>query len=288
LSAALANHPTVFTDLQINLVKAGEASGNIAASLSHVAEYVEREHDIFIQIRQAMIYPFFVICVLFVVLGIIMVEVMPRISELVAQQQGEPPLFTRLTLNTYGFFSHYWLQLILVLLIIIAAVVYTMRTKEGQRQYDRIIISLPIVGDILKKVFVSRFCNTLGTLLAAGVSITNTLKIAAQTVGNGSYQTMILEVEQEVARGEKMSSVLARYQSYVPPFVVQMMKVGEDTGTLDAIAMEIVKFYQKEIKSTIDIFSTLLEPLLVIILGVVVATLAISVLSPLYGALGSI
>lgn len=288
LSAALALHPKTFGDLYVNIVKSGEASGNIAGALGYVADHLEREHDILVQVRQALLYPFFVVCVLLVVLVIIGVEVMPRISELILQTNTPLPLFTKMVLGAYQFLANYWLALAVLVALPIISLIYYLRTKEGKQHYDKVSLDMPLAGSVLKKVFVARFCNTVATLLAAGVSINRALLITAQTVNNTSYQTIIKEVEQEVSRGEKISAVLSRYQEYFPPFVTQMIRVGEETGKLDAILTEIVRFYQKEIKVTIDVASTLLEPIMVIILGIVVAVLAISVLAPLYGTLGNI
>jgi type IV pilus assembly protein PilC len=149
-------------------------------------------------------------------------------------------------------------------------------------------LSTPFLGALLKKVFLARLCANVSTLIAAGISINKALKITEDTVDNVVYKDIISKMEKEVSEGEKVSSVMAKYQNYFPPFIVQMIKIGEETGKLDKTLMEIVSFYQKEIKRSIDLFSSLLEPIMIIFLGIIVAVLAISVLSPLYGIFGSI
>ncbi|KKP42236.1 MAG: pilin biogenesis protein [Parcubacteria group bacterium GW2011_GWA2_33_14] len=140
----------------------------------------------------------------------------------------------------------------------------------------------------MKKIFLTRFCSNVSTLITAGISINKALSITADTVNNIVYKSIIFEIEKEVSEGEKMSSVMVKHKDYFPPFVVQMIRVGEETGKLSKTLMEVVNFYQKEIKRSIDLFSSLLEPIMIIFLGGIVAMLAISVLSPLYGALGTI
>jgi type IV pilus assembly protein PilC len=147
---------------------------------------------------------------------------------------------------------------------------------------------LPFFGNFLKKTLLSRFAESISTLIGAGLSINNALKITRDTVGNSVYQKILTETEERVSQGEKMSSVLIKYPNYAPPFVVQMIQVGEETGTLDKNLMQIVNFYEKEVKRSIETFTALLEPILIIFLGIVVAFLAISVIQPLYGALGTI
>lgn len=288
LSEALANYPKVFSNLSVSLLKSGEASGNISGSLNYIAEHLERENDILVQLRQAMVYPVFVMCVLFAVLTIIVVEVMPRITDLVKQSSVNPPVFTVLLLNFYTFLQHYWLVFIVGVAVIIITLVAYGRTSEGKKNYDALSLDIPLLGDLLKKVLVARFCSNVATLIASGISIGQALDITRNTIFNGVYQNMIGELQKEVSGGEKISTVLAQYPNYFPPFMVQMVKVGEETGKLDKTLVDVVNFYNKETKETIDLFSSLIEPVMIIFLGIIVATLAVSVLSPLYGALGSL
>ena len=167
-------------------------------------------------------------------------------------------------------------------------IVYYFTTKEGKKRYDELSLKIPFFGGFLKKIFLIRFAENISTLIGAGLSINNALKITRDTVGNYVYKKIIAETEERVSEGEKISSVLIKYPDYAPPFVVQMIQVGEETGTLDKNLMQIVNFYKKEVKRAIETFTALLEPVLIIILGIVVALLAISVIEPLYGALGTI
>lgn len=288
LSEAFGAYPKIFDNFYVNLVKSGEISGNIAGSLSYISGHLEREDDIASQLKQAMVYPIFVMAVLFVVLGVIIVEVVPRIAELIAEANAEPPFFTKLMLGFYEFLAGYWWLILIVLFFMVVSGVYYFRTKEGKNNLNRISLKVPFISSLLKKVFLTRFCGNVSTLMVAGISINKALKITSDTVNNIVYKEIISEIEKEVSEGEKMSAIMSKHQDYFPSFVVQMIKVGEETGKLDKTLLEVVNFYQKEVKRAIDLFSSLIEPVMIIFLGAIVAMLAISVLSPLYGALGTI
>ena len=288
LSDALVNYPKIFDSFYISLVKSGETSGNISGVLNYISENLEREDDIISQVRQAAIYPIFVIVVMFVVIGIIITQLVPRIRELIIESGAKPTFFTSLMLGFYKVIEDYWWVLLAILFFLIASTVFYFRTKEGRQNFGRLILKVPFINDLLKKVFLTRFCSNVSTLVSAGISINRALKITEDTVNNVVYKEIIAEIGKEVSEGEKISAVMIKYPDYFPAFVVQMIKVGEETGKLDKTLMEIVVFYQKEIKRTIDLFSSLLEPIMIIFLGLIVAMIAISVLSPLYQTLGNI
>lgn len=288
LSDAFAAHPKVFSNFYVNLIKSGEASGNVAGTLEYISEHAERENDIVSQLRQAMVYPIFVLSVMFIVIGIIIVEIVPKIAELIKETNKEPSSFTKITLGFYEFLGSYWWAIAISIFLLVILAVYYFNTKEGKKNYGKISLSTPFLGGFLKKIFLSRFCGNISTLLSAGISINKALKIAGDAVNNITYKSIIYSIEKEVSEGEKMSSAMVKYPDYFPLFVIQMIKVGEETGKLDQTLKEIVVFYQKEIKRAIDLFASLLEPIMIIFLGVIVAIMAVSVLSPLYGALGNI
>lgn len=288
LSEAFAGYPDVFSVFYINLVKTGEASGKISESLYYLSDHLEREHDINSQIKGALIYPIFVICVLMVVLVIVMFVVMPQLVDLLKETASKPPLFTLMMISFYGFLGRYGWIVLLGLFSFVVFIIYYFTTKEGKKNYDKLSLKIPFVRDFLKKIFLMRFAENIATLISAGLSINNALKITKDTVDNFVYKQIISETEERVSEGEKISSVLVKYPDFAPPFVVQMVQVGEETGHLDKNLMEIVNFYQKEVKRAVETFTALLEPVLIIFLGAVVALLAISVLQPLYGVLGTI
>lgn len=287
LSGAFAAFPEVFNVFYVSLIKTGEASGRISESLYYLSDHLEREHDISSQIKSAMIYPVFVISVLFTVVPIVIFFVMPRLVDLLKQTTTEPPPFTKMMISFYGFLAGYGWILLVGLFVLVLFIVYYFTTKEGRVRYDKLSLRAPFIGGFFKKTFLIMFAENISTLITAGLSINNALKITRDTVGNHVYRDILTETEERVSQGEKISSVLVRYPNYIPPFVVQMIEVGEETGTLDKNLMEIVNFYNKEVKRAIETFTALLEPMLIIVLGLGVALLAISVIQPLYGAIGT-
>jgi len=288
LSEALATYPQIFDNFYISLIKSGEVSGKVPSILYYVSEHLEKESDIIAQVRQAMIYPIFVISVFFAVIAVIITQLVPQITKLIQETGVEPSLFTTAVLSFYEFLSEYWWILIMGLFLLVIFIIYYFHTKEGKKNYDKISLKTPFVGEFLKKVFLVRFCSNIFTLLIAGISINRAIEITEDTVNNIVYKGIISEIGQRVSEGEKISSAMIKHQDYFPPFVVQMVKVGEETGKLDKVLIEVVGFYQKETKKTIDLFSTLLEPIIIIFLGIVVTMLAISVFSSLYGIVGKI
>lgn len=288
LSEAFATFPEVFNVFYVSLIKTGEASGRISESLLYLSDHLEREYDITAQIKSAMIYPVLVICVLMAVMLMVMFFVMPKLVSLLEQTSVKPPLFTLMMIGFYGFLRNFGWIIVVGFFLLVLFIAYYFTTKEGRKKYDELSLKVPIIGEFLKKIFLVRFAENISTLISAGLSINNALKITKETVGNFVYKKILDETEKRVSEGEKISASMIRYPEYVPPFVVQMIQVGEETGRLDKNLMEIVNFYEKEVKRAVETFTALLEPVLIIFLGVVVALLAISVLGPLYGALGTI
>jgi type IV pilus assembly protein PilC len=288
LSSACSAFPEVFNIFYVSLIKTGEASGKISESLYYLSNHLEREQDINSKITGAMIYPAFVIAVLFFVILLVIFFVMPRLIDLLKQTAVEPPLFTTMMINFYSFLANYGWILIVGFFFLVLFVAYYFTTKEGKKRYDELSLKIPFIGGFFKKIFLIRFAESISTLVGAGLSINNALKITRDTVDNFVYKKILTETEEKVSEGEKISSVFVKYPDYAPPFVVQMIQVGEETGTLDKNLMEIVKFYEKEVERAIEVFTALLEPIMIIFLGAIVALLAISVLEPLYGTLSTI
>lgn len=288
LSEAFATFPEIFNIFFVSLIKTGEASGKISESLAYLSEHLERESDITSQIKGALIYPAFVICVLLAVVIMVIFFVMPRLIDLLKQTTTKPPVFTMLMINFYTFIQYYGWIVILGFFCLALFIIYYFTTKDGKKRYDVLSLKIPLLNSFLKKIFLIRFAENISTLIGAGLSINNALKITKDTIDNHVYKQILTETEERVSEGEKISAVLVKYPEYAPPFVVQMIQVGEETGKLDKNLMEIVDFYNKEVKRAVETFTALLEPILIIFLGGIVALLAVSVLEPLYGALGTI
>jgi len=285
LSEAMETFPEIFSVFYVSLIKTGEASGKISDSLAYLSDHLEREADIASEITGAMIYPAFVIAFMLIIIPIVILFVMPKLVELLKQTTNEPPAFTKMMINFYSFLASYGPILLAGVVAVAIFIVYYFTTKNGRKIWDDWSLKIPFFGDFLKKTYLINFAENISTLLGAGLSINNALKITRDTVGNDVYKNILTETEQRVSEGEKISSVFVKYPDYAPPFVVQMIQVGEDTGTLDQNLMQIVNFYNKEVQKAIKTFTALLEPVMIVVLGLGVALLAISVIQPLYGSL---
>lgn len=285
LSDAFGVYPEFFSPFYLSMLKTGEASGKISDVLFYLSDHFEREHDIVSKIKSAMIYPIFVICVLVVVVLIVMFFVMPKLVDLLKEAVTEPPLFTRFMIGFYQFLSNHGWIIILAFVFLILFIGYYFTTKQGRRNFDKLILKVPFVSSFFKKIFLIRFAENIATLAGAGLSINKALKITSDTVENFVYKQIISETNERVSEGEKISSVFIKYPTFIPPFVVQMIQVGEETGKLEKNLSEIVNFYGKEVDRSIATFTALLEPILIVVLGVIVAFLAASIIQPLYGTL---
>ncbi|MGD0576976.1 MAG: type II secretion system F family protein, partial [Candidatus Staskawiczbacteria bacterium] len=229
LSEAFATFPEVFNVFFISLIKTGEASGKISESLTYLSAHLERDHDIHSKITGALIYPIFVICVLIVVIGMVVVFIMPQLINLLKQTTNKPPMFTQLMIDFYIFLGNYGWIVFVAFFFLVLFIIYYFTTKEGRKTYDELSLKMPLLGGFLKKIFLIRFAENISTLINAGLSINNALKITKDTLDNSVYKRILTETEEGVSQGEKMSSILVKYPDYAPPFVVQMIQVGEET-----------------------------------------------------------
>jgi len=286
-SKALEKFPHIFSNFFVNMVRSGESSGTLSESLNHIADHLEREYHLYSKAKGAMIYPLLVLTVSVAVFLLIVFFVIPHFAKLLSATGQELPLITKIVIK-FSEILRKWGILILFGLIGIISVpfYYFKKTKEGKEKWDKFLLCLPVVSGLLKKIYVSRFAENLATLIKGGLSIGRALEITGEVVGNSVYKDIIFKTKKEVQRGEKISAVLSRYPQYFPPILVQMVAVGEKTGNLDESLMNVVEFYQKEVDKALEGFLNILEPLLVVGLGLMVGGLVGAVLIPLYKMAG--
>jgi len=281
-SKALSRHPQIFSSFYISMVKSGETSGKLSESLSYLADHLEREYHLVSRLRGAMIYPSLVIMVASVVLLLMIFFVIPQLTK-VFQEAGQPlPIVTQLVIGLSLFLRKWGFLFIGLLAGLVIFVLRYIKTLEGKENFDKISLRLPLIGDLLKMVYLSRLAENLSTLISGGLPIAQALETTGEVVGNTVYKEIIFLTRDEVRKGEPVSSVLRRYPEAFPPMFCQMTLVGEKTGTLEKTLLNVVDFYQKEVNMSIDNLLSILEPVLIIFLGVIVAGLMVSVLLPLY------
>lgn len=281
-SGALSRHPQIFSSFYIAMVKAGEISGTLSESLEYLAEHLEREYHLTAKMRGALMYPSLIIFIVFLVLALMIFFVIPHLSEVLIGTGQELPAVTKAVVGLAAFLRSWgWLIILGIVALILAGFRYY-RTEKGKNFFDKIFLKLPLIGPFLKMLYQTRFAENLSTLISGGLPIASALQTVGEIVGNTYYKKVIFDARDKVRKGDPISSVLARSPEVFPPIFIQMTLVGEKTGTLDSTLMNIVNFYKKEIDRTIDNLLSILEPALIVILGLVVAGLMLAILVPLY------
>jgi len=281
LADAMKKHPKTFDALYANMIAAGEAGGILDTILKRLATYIEKSVKLKGEVKSAMIYPVAVIVIAAVVVGAILWKVIPTFAQLFAGLGAQLPLPTRVVIAaSNGIVAYGW-----ILIIVLGAAGYGLQsyyaTDNGRHVIDRIMLRMPILGDILRKVAVARFCRTLSTLLASGVPILDGLDITARTSGNAIIEDAILLTRSGIERGETISGPLKETNVF-PSMVTQMINVGETTGALDAMLSKIADFYEEEVDSAVAGLLTLMEPVMIAFLGVVVGGIVIAMYMPIF------
>jgi type IV pilus assembly protein PilC len=269
------------------MVKAGEASGKLSQTLNSLANHLEREYNIRGKIRGAMTYPVLVLVVFFVIFGIMIFSILPSFENILKEREVEVPFITKIILSFSKILREKFFIIALVLGAIIILIFYYLKTEGGKRFFDKIFLKIPFFGEISKQSILSRFAQNLSILTSAGLTLTEALEIVEEIVGNAEYENAISKIKEGVKKGETISSITALYPELFPPLFTQLVLVGEKTGTLTNSLSAISNFYQSETEKAIENFLRILEPLLIIILGVLVGGLMLSVLLPLYRIIGT-
>ncbi|OGZ24414.1 MAG: hypothetical protein A2896_01245 [Candidatus Nealsonbacteria bacterium RIFCSPLOWO2_01_FULL_43_32] len=286
-SQALTAFPNLFSAFYVSMVKSGEASGTLSESLTYLADHLEREYHLASKIQGAMIYPILILVVVIGVLLLMMFFVIPSMSEVLLESGQELPFVTRMVIALSDFLRSWgWLAGLALLALGIFVFRY-FKTINGKKFKDKYILRIPMLGSFLKMTYISRFAENLSTLISGGLPIVSALEITGEIVGNDVYQTIVFEVRDEVKRGERISRVLTQHPGEFPPILTQMVTVGEKTGTLDESLMSVVDFYRQEVERAVDNLLSVLEPVMVIFLGGIVAGLMGAILLPLYQMTGT-
>jgi len=283
LSQAFSMFPENFDPFFVSVIKSGEVSGKVADSLNYLAAHLERKNKLNARVKGAMVYPIFIIVVFIGVFFLTAFFIIPNLTQILEGFEGKLPLFTRIIISLSEFTRKGgWIIIAGILGFFFFLFLYFKKSPKAKEYYDKYILRMPIIGDLTKKIYLARFSENLSVLLKAGLPITQALEISQDIIENLTYKKIIAEAEKEVLRGENISSVFSKYPREVPTFVSQMMFTGEKTGTLDQTLMEVINFYQEEIDRTTMNLSAIIEPLLLLVLGVGVAILAIAIFIPLF------
>jgi len=281
LSDSLAKRTDVFSEFYINVVKSGETSGKLDEVLSYLADELEKDYDMTSKIKGAMIYPAFVLSALVVVGAVMMMFLIPKLTVMLTETGTELPLATKMLMATSDFMLAYWWFLLFLFIGIPVGIKFSAKAPAIKAVYDFIILRLPIFGKLFKRIYLVRFTRSMQTLLVGGVNLSKGLSITAEIVSNSVYRNLILETKKEVEDGNSIASVFSESKE-IPNMVSQMMSIGEKAGKLDSILGSVTQFYTREIDNIVANLMTLLEPIIMVIMGVAVGFMVAAVILPMY------
>lgn len=280
LSEALSKHPRIFSGLYVNMVKSGEIGGMLEKVLIRLSDFAEKEEELRAKIRAALAYPLLMALVGLMTIFILLTFVVPRLVGMFEDMGQTLPLPTRMLVQISRFLTGYWWLIGTVILLVFFVIKRGRRTKEGKLALDRFKLGIPIIGNLIKKAEISRFGSTLGTLLNNGVPILPSLKVVSETIGNEVLKREVEKVHKEVGEGEKLGRSLEK-RDYFPPFVTNMVIVGEEGGLLERSLHKVADAYNREVDRTVKVMTSLLEPAMILIMGGVVVFIVISMLFPI-------
>ena len=287
ISKALARHPKIFSTFYVNMVHAGEESGKLSDTFLYLADYLDRSYDLVSKAENALVYPAFVIVVFFAVMALMLTMVIPQISSVLVDSGQQVPLYTALIIGFSSFLVHYGIFLLIGLVALGFYVWQLGKTESGKLILDGLKLSVPYVGDLYKKLYLARIADNFSTMLLSGVAVIEMIEISSTVVGNSVFAKILSEVGQDVKGGSSISSALAKHPE-MPGIMVAITRVGEETGELGKILTTLAKFYNREVTNAVDTLVGLIEPVMIVLLGLGVGILLAAVLMPIYNLAGAI
>jgi type IV pilus assembly protein PilC len=287
LADAFSKHPRAFTDLYVNMVAAGEAGGILDTILLRLAVFLEKSDALIRKVKGAMIYPAVIFSVAIIAVAVLLIFVIPTFQSMFASVNMELPLPTRVVIGMSEILIGFWWMILGVLGGSVFAIKRYYGTTGGRRQIDRMMLQAPVLGDILRKSAVSRFTRTLGTLISSGVSILDGLEITAKTAGNMVIHDAVMESRQSIAGGETIAAPLEKSKVF-PPMVISMIAVGEQTGGLDEMLTKIADFYDEEVDVAVSSLLSLMEPVMIVVLGVIVGGMVVAMYLPIFDMMNAV
>ncbi len=288
ISQAFGKHKNVFSDFYVNLVKTGEESGKMAQTFLYLSEYEDRNYALIVKVRNAMIYPAFVIATFLIVMIVVFTFVIPKLAEILKESDVELPLLTRIVMSISDFLINYGVYFLIFFLGTGTYLFFTYRNTEvWAKFFDTIKVKTPLIKNVFKMLFVTRIADNIQTLLTSGVSLTKALQITADVVGNIYYKEILQQSLSDIKAGLPISTSFAKNPDLIPSTLTQMLKIGEETGEIGKLMGNIAKFYQRELNNTIDTLVGLIEPIMIVLLGLGVGILLVAVLMPIYNLAGS-
>lgn len=286
ISTALSKHPQMFSTFYVNMVRAGEESGKLDETFAFLANYLDRSYEVTQRVRNALIYPAFVVLTFIAVMVLMMTMVIPKLAAILGDVGQDVPVYTRIVISMSEFMTQYIVFILIASAVGVLAFVRYMQTVTGQQQISMFVLHVPYVGALYKKMYMSRIADNLSTMLQSGIQMVRALEISASVVGNPLYEYIMTDVSNKVKGGIPASDALREHKD-IPGIMVAMVKIGEETGNLGNVLDTMAKFYRREVDNSVDTLVGLIEPLMIVSLAVGVGFLLASVLIPIYNIAGS-
>jgi type IV pilus assembly protein PilC len=286
LADSFAKYPKVFNQVFIALVRAGETSGTLDKSLERLANQQEHDADMLSKIKGAMVYPMIVLAVIIFVVGFMLVSLVPQVKSLYDDMNKELPMTTNILVGVADFVINFWYIVVAVLVGVVILLRRWIATDSGRKAWDSVKLNVPLFSSLFRKLYMARFSRTAETLLASGVPLLEALKICADAVNNSIVREEILRAVQKVKNGKPLSESLSG-EDYILPFVPQMIKIGEQSGGIDAMLGKVADYYEKEVDNAIKAISTTIEPILMVVMAAMIGFIVIAVLMPIYSLSGT-
>jgi type IV pilus assembly protein PilC len=287
LADAMRKHPKAFSDLYVNMVAAGEAGGILDTILLRLATFLEKNDALVRKVKGAMIYPGVIMSVAVAAIAVLLIFVIPTFQSMFASVNMELPLPTRIVIGASGLLTHWWWAIAGVIGLAVFGLRQYYATADGRKRIDMMMLNAPVLGDVLRKSAVSRFTRTLGTLISSGVSILDGLEITAKTAGNRVIHDAVMASRQSIAGGETIAGPLDK-SGVFPPMVISMVAVGEQTGGLDEMLAKIADFYDEEVDVAVSALLALMEPIMIVVLGVVVGGMVVAMYLPIFDMVNAV
>ncbi|MDO8429922.1 MAG: type II secretion system F family protein [bacterium] len=282
LSQSMDRHSNIFSDFFISMVRSAEVTGRLEESIGFMADYLEKEVGLLSRVRNALIYPIVVLVLFFIVAGIMIGVVFPQLAPIFAESGSQLPFVTKILLTSGTFISNWWFSILLIILVFAVMIIDYLRTSEGKAVLDDLRVRLPIIRGLYKKLYVARFAESASVLLKGGIPVAQTLEISGHAIGSIIYRELLHEVAESVRGGQLMSQAIAEHEDFFPPLVHQMISVGESTGKLEELLARISSFYTREVDDSVSNLVELIQPALMVVIGVLVGILFAAVLLPIY------
>ncbi len=287
ISKALSRHPSVFSSFYCSMVLTGEETGRLEETFEHLAEYLDRTYAVTSKAKNALVYPAFIIGTFCIVFWLMLTFVIPQLTTLINESGADLPIYTRVVMEVSDVFKDYGVILFGVLALLVVGVWRYIRTPGGRLYVDELKLEAPLFGELFRKLYLSRIADNMSTMLSSGIAMVQALEITSAVVENARYEKVIRQARDDLKNGASIAQAFSSHPE-IPTIMVQMIRVGEESGELSNILMTLSKFYSRELENTVDTITSLIEPIMIIMLALGVGVLLASVLLPIYSITTSI